>query len=143
MKQYVKTDKFGCWCGYLTEGKVYKVLGVFGDYGATIERDDGCGELNIHLCNSAHTGSQWYFCDANGDKIEDEVIVETPTKTITICVEKTVRYNQEVKVTVDEYERLSNLNQDDLSKELTKLFDEDVAEVDDVDIKVDSYDFED
>ena len=142
MKEHVKTDKFDCECDYLRTRTVYEakrspyhadLVTVVDDYGRNIP---------VILSYSSHTASSWYLCDANGDKL-DEDINTIPTKTITICVEKTLRYNQEVKVTVDEYERLSNLNQDDLSKELAKLFDEDVADLDDVDIKVDSYDFED
>lgn len=141
MKEYVKTDKFGCECDYLTEGKVYKVTTLF-DNGAFVEiKADNGDKTCVSLEHSYHrTNSYWYFCDVDGNKIDANTI---PTKTITICVEKTLRYNQDVSVSVDEYERLSNLNQDGLSKELTKLFDEDVANIDDMSITVDSYDFED
>lgn len=73
MNLYVKTGKFGCECDYLTEGKVYEVKSVNitcdgvhivtdGGYLAFVRMD---GEVSSHTC------SVWYFCDEQGNRLED------------------------------------------------------------------------
>ena len=71
MNLYVKSDKFGYDCGYLTEGEVYKVNEVFID-GRVVEiASDNNSEIFLVLNHTGHTDSQWYFCDEQGNRLED------------------------------------------------------------------------
>lgn len=63
-------------------------------------------------------------------------------KTISLCVDKTVAYVQEIEVTDAEYERLERLNQQEQRKQLIAMFDEELADVSSVDVVLDCYDFE-
>jgi hypothetical protein len=68
--------------------------------------------------------------------------METEMKTISLCVDKTVAYVQEIEVTDAEYERLESLNQQEQRKQLIAMFDEELADVSSVDVALDCYDFE-
>lgn len=62
--------------------------------------------------------------------------------TITLLVDKTVSYIQEIEVTQAEHDRIQQMEQQEQRKHLISLFDEENADVNSVDVSIDCYDFE-
>lgn len=62
--------------------------------------------------------------------------------TITLLVDKTVSYIQEIEVTQTEHDRIQQMGEQEQRKHLISLFDEEHAEVNSVDVAIDCYDFE-
>jgi hypothetical protein len=67
MNVYIKTDKFFKECCYFTEGKPYLVKEQDG-FLVTID-DDDIDQTLVYMKDDAHTYSDWYFCDEQGNKL--------------------------------------------------------------------------